>query len=56
MIQRFARWRSLFLIIATAIVAGTIYYTRYLARKIEKRRTPGVEEWVHAINVIQQSN
>jgi signal transduction histidine kinase len=55
MIQRFARWRFLFLIIATAIVAGTIFYTRYLARKIEKEERQRVEEWVHANQVIQQS-
>jgi K+-sensing histidine kinase KdpD len=55
MIQRFARWRFLFLIIATAIVAGTIFYTRYLAGKIEKEERQRVEEWVHAVKVIQQS-
>ena len=56
MIQRFARWRIAFLVIATAIVAGTIYYTRYLARKIEKEERQRVEEWVHANNVLQQSS
>lgn len=56
MIQRFARWRFLFLLIATAIVAGTIVYTNYIAQKIEKEERQRVEEWVQANKVIQQSS
>lgn len=56
MIQRFAQWRFLFLVVATAIVAGSIFYTRYLARKIEKEERQRIEEWVQANKVLQQSS
>ena len=55
MIQRFVQWRTLVLLIATAIIAGTIFYTRYLAGKIEKEERQRVEEWVVANKVILQS-
>jgi len=55
MLQRFLNWRFVVLIIATAIVCGTIFYTRYLARKIEKEERQRVEEWVQSSQVMQQS-
>lgn len=55
MFYRFLQWRLLLLLIATSIIAGTIFYTRYLARKIEKEERQRVEEWVQANKVIQQS-
>jgi K+-sensing histidine kinase KdpD len=55
MFQRFFQWRFLLLLIATGIVGGTIYYTRYLANKIEREERQRVEEWVQATKMIQQS-
>lgn len=55
MFYRFFQWRSLLLLIATSIIGGTIYYTRYVASKIEKEERQRVEEWVQANKVIQQS-
>ena len=36
MFKRFLDWRFFVLLIAMAIIAGTLVYTRYLAGKIEK--------------------
>lgn len=55
MFQRFFQWRFLLLLIATAIIGGTIFYTRYLADKIEQEERQRVEEWVQATKMIQQS-
>lgn len=55
MFQRFFQWRFLLLLVATGIVGGTIFYTRYLADKIEHEERQRVEEWVQATKMIQQS-
>ena len=55
MFKRFLDWRFFILLIAMAIIAGTLVYTRYLAGKIEKEERQRVEEWIQANNVIQQS-
>ena len=55
MIKRLLQWRILVLLIAVAIIAGTLVYTRYLAGKIENEERQRVEEWIQANNVIQQS-
>jgi signal transduction histidine kinase len=55
MFQRFFQWRLLLLLIATSIVAGTLFYTKYLAGKIEREERQRIEEWVQANKVIQQS-
>src|SRR6188768_333749 len=55
MLQRFLNWRFVVLLIAIAIVCGTIFYTRYLARKIEKEERQRVEEWVQSSQVMQAS-
>ena len=52
---RFLHWKSLFFMVAMAIVAGTFFYTRYLARKIEQEERQRVAEWISASRTLQQS-
>ena len=56
MFYRFLNWRTLLFIIATAIVASTIFYSRYLANKISHEERQRVEEWVQALRTMQSSN
>ena len=48
MIQPFFNWRTGLAIIAIAIITGTIFYSRFLARKIAKEERQKVAEWVEA--------
>ena len=48
-------WKFLLLLAATTIVAGTLYYTSYLAKKIEAEERQRVQEWVQATKMIQQA-
>ncbi|MGZ8542246.1 MAG: sensor histidine kinase, partial [Chitinophagaceae bacterium] len=48
MIRQIVNWRTALALIAIFIVTGTIFYSRYLARKIEKEERQKVEEWVKA--------
>src|SRR3982074_3272139 len=41
-------WRTLLAVIAILIVSGTISYSAYLAKKIEKEERRKVDEWVIA--------
>lgn len=41
-------WRTLFALIAVAIVTGTIFYSNYLASKIAKDEVRKVEAWIEA--------
>jgi signal transduction histidine kinase len=50
MFRQLLNWRTLLAVIAILIVSGTIYYSSYLAKKIEKEEKQKVEEWVEASN------
>jgi signal transduction histidine kinase len=55
MMARFINWRVLFFLLALLIVGATLFYTRYLARKIEGEERQRVAEWIAATRVLQQS-
>lgn len=48
MFRQILNWKTLLAVIAIVIVSGTIFYSRYLARKIAKEERQKVEEWVRA--------
>jgi hypothetical protein len=48
MFRQLLHWRTLLALIAILIVSGTIFYSSYLAKKIEKEERQKVEEWVEA--------
>ncbi|MCU7550057.1 HAMP domain-containing histidine kinase [Chitinophagaceae bacterium LB-8] len=48
MLRQLLDWRVLLAVIAILIVSGTIWYSSYLAEKIEKEERQKVEEWVEA--------
>lgn len=48
MIGSWLNWRTLFALIAIAIVTGTIFYSNYLASKIAKEEVRKVEAWIEA--------
>lgn len=56
MFRQLLTWRTLFAIVAILIVSGTIWYSSYLARKIEKEEKQKVEEWVEASNSLLNLN
>jgi signal transduction histidine kinase len=48
MFRQLLNWRSILALIAILIVSGTIFYSQYLARKIEKDERKKVEQWAEA--------
>ncbi len=48
MIIRYLNWRTLVLLVAICIVGGTVLYSRYLAKKIERDEMQRVTEWANA--------
>ena len=56
MFGQLLNWRTLLAIIAILIVSGTIWYSSYLANKIEKEEKQKVEEWVEASNSLLNPN
>src|SRR5918998_3756431 len=46
MIPSLFSWRTALALIAIAIVTGTIFYSRYLSRKIIKEERQKVQQWV----------
>lgn len=48
MFRQIVNWRTLLALIAILIVSGTIWYSSYLAEKIEKEERQKVGEWVEA--------
>src|SRR5438105_13647806 len=48
MFRQLLNWRSLLALIAILIVSGSIWYSSYLARKIEHEERRKVDEWVLA--------
>ncbi len=48
MFRQFVNWRTALALIAILIVSGTIFYSQYLARKIEREEKQRVEQWYKA--------
>lgn len=56
MFTQFFNWRSLLAILAIAIVTGTIFYSKYLAKKIAAEEKIKIEQWVEASKDIANPN
>jgi signal transduction histidine kinase len=56
MLRQLLNWRILLAFIAILIVSGTILYSSYLAKKIEKEEKEKVEAWVEASNSLLNPN
>jgi len=56
MFQQVFNWRSLLALIAILIVSGTVWYSSYLANKIEKDERQKVELWVEAGRFLLSAN
>lgn len=56
MLQQLLTWRTGLAAIAIAIVTGTIFYSRYLARKIAQEERVKVEQWVEASKSLLNPN
>lgn len=52
MFRQFFNWRILLAVVAILIVSGTLWYSSYLADKIEKDERKKVELWAEAIRSI----
>ena len=52
MFRQFLNWRVLVSLLAIFIVSGTIWYSSYLAKKIEKEERQKVEQWVEATSLL----
>jgi signal transduction histidine kinase len=52
MFRQLLNWRSLLALVAILIVSGTVWYSSYLADKIEKDERKKVELWVEAATSI----
>ena len=48
MFQQVFNWRTLLALIAILIVSGTVWYSSYVANKIEKDEREKVELWIEA--------
>jgi signal transduction histidine kinase len=48
MFRQFLTWRTLLAFIAILIVSGTIWYSTYLAKQIERNEQEKVEQWIEA--------
>lgn len=48
MTNRFLNWKSFFFVTALFIIGATLYYTNYLAKKIEAEERQRVSEWIAA--------
>src|SRR5688572_15989588 len=48
MFRQIINWRTGLALVAIGIVVGTIFYSQYVARKIEKEEREKVELWVAA--------
>jgi signal transduction histidine kinase len=56
MFRQLLNWRVLLALVAILIVTGTIFYSSYVAKKIEKEERQKVEEWVEASNSLLSAN
>ncbi len=52
MIGQLLNWRTLLALVAILIVSGTIWYSSYLAKKIEKEEKQKVDAWVEATSLL----
>src|ERR671926_531070 len=50
MFRQIFTWRTVLAVVAILIVSGTIFYSSYLANKIEREEKRKVDEWVEASN------
>ncbi|MDP4265608.1 MAG: HAMP domain-containing sensor histidine kinase [Bacteroidota bacterium] len=56
MFQQILNWRTALAAVAILIVTGTVFYSRYVARKIAKEEKQKVEEWVTASKSLNDPN
>ncbi len=56
MIARIFNWRTLFFLLAIILVGATLWYTRYLSKKIEKEERQRVAEWIAATKALSSAN
>src|SRR6476661_11062839 len=56
MLHPFSNWRTVLALVAILIVSGTISYSSYLGKKIEKEERQKVEEWVEASTSLLNPN
>jgi len=56
MFGQLTNWRTLLSLVAILIVSGTIWYSSYLAKKIEKEERQKVQEWVEASTSLLNPN
>lgn len=56
MFRQLLNWRTLLAFIAILIVSGTVWYSSYLADKIEKEEREKVQQWVEAGKFINNPN
>jgi signal transduction histidine kinase len=56
MFRQLLNWRTILALIAILIVSGTIFYSQYLARKIEKDERKKVEQWAEASRSLLDPN
>lgn len=56
MVRQLLNWRVLLAVIAILIVSGTVWYSSYLADKIERDERKKVELWAEAIRSINNPN
>src|SRR5947209_4849161 len=52
MFPQLINWRTLLALLAILIVSGTVWYSSYLAKKIEKEERSKVELWIEAVKSI----
>ncbi len=52
MFRQFLNWRTLLALVAIIIVSATIWYSSYLAAKIEREERQKVEQWIEASNLL----
>lgn len=55
MLNSLFNWRSLLAIVAIAIVTGTIFYSKHLAKKIALEEKTKIEQWVEATKDVANS-
>ena len=56
MFRQLLNWRSLLALVAILIVSGTVWYSSYLADKIERDERKKVELWVEAVTSFSNSS
>ena len=49
MLPHFFHWRTLLAIVAIVIVSGTVFYSKFLAKKIAAEEKQKIEQWLQAV-------